>query len=176
MVGIAIGIGSVIALVTVGQIVQNEALVQFKELGTDIITISKDWGGGGSGKHSVSKITPDLAEEIPELCPAIKMVAPYNILYEEMFYAGKRNYVSALGVTEEFAVLNKLKVVEGRFISDLDMLMPFCVISQEVRQTLAEAGMTKFVGSSIYYKKQKVYDLRSDGRRGHGRNAPVRNG
>lgn len=151
LIGIAIGIGSVIALVTVGEIVQNEALIQFKEMGTDIITIARDRGDEGWGKHNVAKITPVLAEGISESCPAIRMVAPYTSLYGEMLYAGKRNHVSALGVTEEFAALNKLKVVQGRFISDLDRYMHFCVISQDARKMLAEAGMTEFVGSHILY-------------------------
>ena len=42
LIGIVIGIASVIAMVSVGTIVQNEALQQFKELGTDILTIEKD--------------------------------------------------------------------------------------------------------------------------------------
>ncbi|MEF2231592.1 MAG: ABC transporter permease [Pseudodesulfovibrio sp.] len=155
LIGIAIGIGSVIALVTVGQIVQNEALIQFKEMGTDIITITHNRMDDEWGKHNVAKITPVLAEAIPESCPAIRMVAPYNSLYGEMLYAGKRNHVSALGVTEEFAILNKLDVVEGRFISDLDRLMHFCVISQNAKKLLAEAGMTEFVGSHILYKGRR---------------------
>lgn len=47
LLGIVIGIGSVIAMVSVGIIASEHALKQFKEMGTDYIVISKGWGGGG---------------------------------------------------------------------------------------------------------------------------------
>ena len=53
LIGIVIGIGAVIAMVSVGKIVQEEALRQFKELGTDLLTIEKEQGGkpgGGGGR------------------------------------------------------------------------------------------------------------------------------
>jgi putative ABC transport system permease protein len=49
LIGIVIGIGSVIAMVSVGRIVQEESLRQFKEMGTDILTIEKEFGGGPPG-------------------------------------------------------------------------------------------------------------------------------
>ena len=44
LIGIVIGIGSVIALVTVGQMVQLTSLQQFQQMGTNIITVQRGWG------------------------------------------------------------------------------------------------------------------------------------
>ena len=41
LIGIVVGIGSVIAMVSVGTIVKQEALRQFMEMGTDVVTIRK---------------------------------------------------------------------------------------------------------------------------------------
>ena len=45
--GIVIGIGSVIGMVSIGTIVKNEALHQFKDMGIDIIMIIKDYDKSG---------------------------------------------------------------------------------------------------------------------------------
>jgi putative ABC transport system permease protein len=47
LIGIIIGIGSVIAMVSIGKIVQTEALRQFMSMGTNILTIRKESSGGG---------------------------------------------------------------------------------------------------------------------------------
>lgn len=42
-VGIVVGIGAVIAMVSTAQIVKQEALKQFRELGTDIVTVKRQY-------------------------------------------------------------------------------------------------------------------------------------
>ena len=39
VIGITIGIGSVITMVSVGKMVQNEAMKQFSEMGTNLLTV-----------------------------------------------------------------------------------------------------------------------------------------
>ena len=41
LIGIVLGIGSVIAMISVGMSAKVEALGQFRELGTDILTVTK---------------------------------------------------------------------------------------------------------------------------------------
>ena len=56
LIGIFVGIGSVIAMVSIGTIVQEEALRQFKEMGTDILSINKGYGSRGPGSMQLSLI------------------------------------------------------------------------------------------------------------------------
>lgn len=158
LIGIVIGIGSVIAMVSVGTIVQQEATRQFREMGTDIITIMKGAGGGGAapaggaGKVPVNvaiKLQDALA--LPLNCPAITLVAPYvTVNGGEVGYSGKKiTQAAVLGVTESFLFANKLKVRSGRYISDLDEQSQFCVVGSVVNQELIRLGATEVIGQKI---------------------------
>jgi len=157
LIGIVIGIGSVIAMVSVGTIVQNEALRQFKEMGTDILTIEKDFGGapgpgGGGGKGLVSvKIKLHDALAIPANCPGIGVVAPTaNGSGGEATYGGKKlERATLMGVTESFLAINKLRVKSGRFLSDLDEQSQFCVVGSGVSREIERRGVASAVGERI---------------------------
>ncbi len=153
LVGIVIGIGSVIALVTVGQIVANEALKQFKELGTDLLTIQKDYSGQDEEERSAGgkKETEFLeAMAIVNNCRSIAVVAPTVEDFAELQYGGRQAASpQVIGVTESFAGLNKLKLKEGRFVSDLDKDRYFCVLGSNTYQSLGKSGLKKIIGSKV---------------------------
>ncbi len=152
LIGIVIGIGSVIAMVSVGRIVQDEALRQFKEMGTDILTIEKDFGGspgGGPSKAPASLKLADVAA-IPPACPAVAVVAPSVRGSGEISFAGKRlERAAPMAVTASFLDINKLTIREGRFLSDLDQQSQYCVIGSEVADELTKLGARPLLGSRI---------------------------
>lgn len=155
LIGIVIGIGSVIAMVSVGRIVQDEALRQFKEMGTDILTIEKEFGGGlpggGGGRPAAkSALKLDTIRAIPSRCPAISSVAPSVRGTGEASFNGKKLERSGpMGVTASFLAINKLSIREGRFLSDLDEQSRFCVIGSQVAAELQKKGADPVVGSKI---------------------------
>ena len=146
LIGIAIGVGSVIAMMSVGIIVRDEALRQFRELGTDILTVSLRQEG--PGRDGVP-VTPDDALRLAAL-PAIARAAPYMISYGQASLAGKAvRDVSIVGATASLADLNKLEVVAGRHISDLDRRRYFAVVGAEVAAAMRQAGLERVVGESL---------------------------
>lgn len=156
LIGIVIGIGSVIAMVSVGTIVQQEATRQFREMGTDIITIMKGAGGGaesGGAARAPARVVMKLPDTlaIPANCPAITVVAPYvTVNGGEVGYAGKKiQQATVLGVTESFLLTNKLKLRSGRFISDLDEQSQFCSLGSQIYQELVRLGATEVIGQKI---------------------------
>ena len=157
LIGIVIGIGSVIAMVSVGKIVQEEALRQFMELGTDLLTIEKERGGGppGGGGRQGSSAPLKLAEvmALPEKCPTVGVVAPsISVWGSGASYAGKKlERAGMLGVTESFREINKLRVGRGRFISDLDEQSRYCVIGATLGQELRKRGGGEVIGEKIRY-------------------------
>jgi len=146
--GIIIGIGSVIAMVSIGTIVEAESLRQFKDMGTDILSIQKGYGGGAN-----KTITIKDATDIPVNCPSIATVAPYIQSGLPTWYSGKKIFGPCMGVTGAFRDLNKIKVKQGRFISDLDAFAYFCVLGDERAAGLGSFGLHEPVG-----KKLKVGD------------------
>jgi putative ABC transport system permease protein len=149
--GIIIGIGSVITIVSVGTIVQEEVIKQFTEMGTDVLTLTK---GNDTRTGSGPKIGLRLADSLnlPGYCPGVKNTAPYTRLYGTLKFEGNRMDIPALGVTESFKSINKLTLTSGRFISDLDVFMYYCVIGEDVMKKLKTQGLTDVIGAKVVYK------------------------
>ena len=149
LLGIVIGIGSVIAMVSVGEMVKHQVMKAFMTMGTDLLAIGPSQDSGES-----SHIPFAAAQRASKYCPVITQVAPYTQAYVDLTHKGKSFDLPMLGVTQSFKDINKLTVLEGRFISDLDLLMPFCVVTDKVRDRLIKAGMTEVVGAQILVKKR----------------------
>ena len=73
LIGIVIGIGSVIAMVSVGVIAKQQAIEQFKELGTEYLTV-KARGSRGTG----AGISLDAALGLAEQTSSIAAAAPWS--------------------------------------------------------------------------------------------------
>lgn len=164
LIGIVIGVGAVIAMVSVGQIVQNEAVQQFKDLGTDIINVENDMSGlipvektqsliSGSVGYRSPNAAFRLIElmSIPKKCPAIMLVSPTAPINSgEFTYAGKKlERTFVMGVTESFWEINRLKLKSGRFLSDLDEQSQFCVVGSEISAAIRNQGINNLLGEKI---------------------------
>ena len=151
LIGIVIGIGSVIAMLSVGTIAKHQALEQFRELGTDYLAIHVQGNATGGG----SAIRLEDVVELPLGAPSIAGVAPWLRSREAIVYAGKK-VVDApiLGVTGSFLGLNRLHLAEGRGISDLDFRTNRCVVGARVASALRLAGAQGQVDEPIRLKDQ----------------------
>jgi putative ABC transport system permease protein len=154
LIGIVIGIGSVIGMVSIGTIVQNEALKQFRDMGIDIVSVTKDYEDQGSNKG----FNIDDIYNLPDYSPLVKKVAPYIISSAQYSYAGKDLYIELMGVDESFFDLNKIYVREGRLLSDLDRNRFFCVIGTETADMLRKAGIKKLIGGHFLFG-ERIYTV-----------------
>ncbi|MEE9914121.1 MAG: ABC transporter permease [Deltaproteobacteria bacterium] len=144
LIGIVIGIGSVIAMVSIGTIVQQESIRQFKDMGVDIIAIRKNFSAGMK-----SEFSEDIIMKLPALKNNILEVAPYANSGTE-FYRGRAKMVmEQMGVTASFFSLNKLAASEGRLLSDLDQNRYCCVVGTELAAFLRNNGTPQLLGSRI---------------------------
>lgn len=148
LIGIIIGIGSVIAMVSIGAIAEEESLRQFKDMGTDILTIRKSYS---EDEKKATKKTIKLKDalDIPDNCPGISRVAPYIQTSLQTRYAGKSDFIPVIGVTKSFQDLNKIRVKEGRFISDLDIFRHLCVLGDKKATKLRTVGLKQPVGKML---------------------------
>ena len=148
LIGIAIGVGSVTAMISVGVVVQTEALKRFQELGTDILSIDFVTNSPRPGMSKVV-VTPDDAAGLVTL-PTIAAAAPYARSSGAASAGGEtiRN-VSVIGATAALADLNKLEIEAGRFISDLDHRRRFCVVGARVAARMRDAGIRRLVGEAV---------------------------
>ena len=151
LIGIVIGIGSVIAMISIGEIAKAEALRQFQELGTEILNIyarpSRERGArrGGSGRVRLAD-----AMGLAGGAPTIDVAAPWIQRGGEFRYAGRPlGEGELLGVGAAFADLNKLRLEAGRFISDLDGRREYCVVGAGVARAMRAAGARQIVGERL---------------------------
>jgi len=146
LLGIVIGIASVIAMVSVGNIVKNEALRQFQDMGTDFITIGNL---GEVGSVSGSTLTLTMVPKLQELCPALVSMTPYSIGFSKFKYRGNLWGTSILGVAGNFSKVNRLNMMNGRPISELDQEMYNCVLGSRITRLLREVGITNPLGLKV---------------------------
>ena len=141
---IAVGIGAVIAMVSIGEIVKAESLKQFRALGTDVVTVRLRQGDA-SRSLSHAEVA-GMADTIPE----IAAVAPWTSDNAEVLYRGAMaSRGQLLDVTKAFVPLQRLDVVEGRFVSDLDGSRTFCVLGSTAAQLVREVGARQLVGAWV---------------------------
>lgn len=147
LLGIIIGIASVIAMVSVGAVVKAEALRQFQELGTDFIVVSNlaDDSSSSKGGSIPLKSVPFLLKA----CPSLRNMAPYSMSYSNLSYRGKLVPSSVMGVTGAFFEVNKLSAESGRSLADVEQGMYNCVVGGRLASRLKRPGETNLHGQSI---------------------------
>ncbi len=127
LIGIMIGISSVVAMVSLGEIARDRARRQFETLGTDVLLIRPPYGG------RARDIPTAAALGMAEALPTIALAAPRISGNEQFRHAGKTvGQGSVQAVTAAFASINQLSLQTGRFVSQLDVDRRFCVVGAMV--------------------------------------------
>lgn len=125
MLGIVIGIGSVIALVSLGQSSQTSVTNQIQSLGANLLTVSPGSARGGfisGGAGSSTTLTLADAEAI-KTSPKITNVANVSPEYSkraQITANGKNTNTSVTGVRGVYSTIHKISVESGVFITDSD--------------------------------------------------------
>lgn len=150
LLGILVGTASVVAMVLGGQLATNEALKQFKTLGTDLLAISLTENQEDSHATSVQdQLTLDQARSVIKADKAILDVAPYTQLYNAMQYEGHELSGGVLGVTESFSRIVHVDIEKGRFVSTLDKYAMYCVIGDGVNKKIMQYSHRSALGQQV---------------------------
>jgi putative ABC transport system permease protein len=145
ILGIVIGIGSVIGMVSIGEIVRTQAVQQFKDLGTDVVLVQLD------PRQSISSasLDPALVRGIPGQVPGILEVSPFLLGSAEYEVRGKISYGQLFGADQRFFSINKLRLRAGRPVSELDANRYFCVVGASAGESLRGASAEGPVGQNL---------------------------
>ena len=144
LIGIMIGIASVITMISVGEIAKAKSRAEFEALGTDVMAIQTT-----SGRHG-STIALEDALALVAAVPTIADAAPRIQVQGGSRHAGKRvGRGSTQGVSAAFARVNRLALAEGRFISDLDYRASWCVVGARVAANMRRAGAAQVRGATV---------------------------
>ena len=148
LIGIMIGIASVIAMISTGEIAKSQSRKDFEALGTDILTIKPpDHLVGRPGRATIGL---EDALALAEVLPSVSEAAPRIETQGTFRYAGKRvGSGSVQGVSASFAQVNGLRMAEGRFVSNLDRGRYFAVVGADVAEGIGRRGASSAVGEIL---------------------------
>ena len=145
MLGIIIGVGAVIAMVSIGKGAQRQIQEEIASMGTNTLMVwtgtTRNWGiKGGAG--TMNTLTVEDFEAILRECPTVKMASPSaNSMAQVVF--GNQNWNSRIeGFNEQLPALRNWKVAEGSFFdeSHVKTAARVAVLGQTVATQLFEGA------------------------------------
>ena len=123
MLGIIIGVGSVIALMSVGRGAQASILSTYDRLGTNILAVVPT-SGEGTGMAGISFTTPSLTLDDAgaiEKAYGVVAIAPSNETFVQASTNTEDKYAVIEGVTPAYLTVMNHTVASGQFISQHDV-------------------------------------------------------
>lgn len=123
MLGIIIGISSVIAMVSIGQGAQASIESNISSMGSDLIIVQpgapRTQGAGVQGARGNAKtLTQDDATAIAKNLTLVKAVAPEISTRAQVTTRGMNTNTTVDGVTSSYPAVKNLQVDQGSFITD----------------------------------------------------------
>jgi len=142
-VSMAIGVGAVVVLTSLGEGARGYIVNQFSALGTNLLIVfpgRTETGGAGTGML-VGQTPRDLTlEDALALTRAsgIAAVAPLTVGTALMAYGGRSRETTVLGSTAQWKHIRRIEMQAGGFLSQSDprAATPVCVIGATVRREL----------------------------------------
>lgn len=123
VLGIVIGIGSVIALISLGQASQQAVQSQIQSLGSNLLTVNPGAQRSGAvqgAPGSSTTLTNADAEAIKTSAEVttIQTVSPEYSGLSQLTTSNTNTNTRVVGVVPEYAEVHKIKVASGSFISE----------------------------------------------------------
>ena len=141
LLGIVIGVGSVVAMLAIGTGAQNSVLDRISAMGSDLLLVRPsmaNFRGGGSAPVTLIPSDADAILEVPNVTFAVpEMTSSVTVRYGNIDYQTTAN-----GTVPAFPRAKSWKVASGEFINqdDMDTYAPVVVLGQTVAKTLFANG------------------------------------
>jgi len=140
MLGVIIGVASVIAMVSIIEGAREKVVKQFEEMGSRLVFVffSPEERKKGEGRSHLEYLTTEDAEAIRRECPLVTHVSP-ELPMDATFEVGGEEFSGRLvGCQPEFARLHNTELEGGHFFSqqDYDTWNKVCVIGATAREKL----------------------------------------
>lgn len=123
MLGIVIGIGSVIAMISVGQGAQNSIQSSIQSIGSNLILVMPGFQRGpgsqvSSGRGSAQTLTQEDATAIIKEITGAQAVAPEISRRYQITSPGKNTNTQVVGTVASYPGVRNIEIDQGSFISD----------------------------------------------------------
>lgn len=141
MLGVIIGIGSVISLTSIGQGIQKSTEDSIRSLGTDVLQVmagAAESGGISQGQGSVSTLTWEDAQAIAEQAPSATTVSAYLQRQAQVVYGEENTSTTVYGTDLAHPDARNTFPESGRFFTqeELTVADSVAVIAPTVQDNL----------------------------------------
>ncbi len=154
VLGIVIGIGSVIAMISIGQGAAGSIQSSIQSMGSNLITVSPGFQRSFSQIHtqrgSAQTLTIEDSEAIAEEVAGVLAVAPQLSGRYQVVVKGSNANSQVIGTTPEYLSVRNINMERGFFISDQNVrsLSKVAVLGTTIRDDLFGEGVNP-VGQMI---------------------------
>lgn len=153
MLGIIIGVLSVILSSAIGMGAKDSITKQVESLGSNVLTImpgSTSSGGISHGFGSASTLTESDATAIQQQDPDVQYVAPLDSTSEQVVFGVNNTNTAIEGTNEQYPEIKDISMAQGRFFlqEEVNSAANVAVLGSDVAQTLF-AGAGNPVGQTI---------------------------
>jgi putative ABC transport system permease protein len=157
MLGIIIGVASVIAMLAIGEGSKKSIQDQISSMGTNLVSVSptsQHRGGIELGNAAAVSLTIKDLDAIRAECPSISDLSPEVRANGQAVYSNKNWPTSLFGSNTEYLRIKLIEVSEGRSFTEQEVkgAAKVCLIGETVLVNLFGKG-TNPIGLSIRYKK-----------------------
>ena len=169
MLGIIIGVGSVIIMISLGNGTTQKVRAQIASLGSNLLVIFPARGFNTGGGSMSKKFTQSEVEILRTRLYYASKIAPMASSSVTAQYAGANTQTTINGITEEYFSVASWEVESGREFSADEKSKSVCILGQSVRTALFKnenpLGAKVRIGRSIC---EVVGVLKSKGQGGMG--------
>lgn len=155
MLGIVIGIASVIAMTAIGRGAQNSVSASIESIGANLIMImpgaQRSFGGPNASRGGAQSLTLEDAEAISQRVDNIENVVREVSTRQQVVATGTNTNTSIIGTEPSYSKVRNVLVDEGEFISDqnISSASKVAVLGSTTRDDLFGEGATDIIGEKI---------------------------
>lgn len=162
MLGVVFGVGSVVAMLSVGEGASKEALSQIRKLGSNNIIVSsiksveEEQTSTQHSHMSIYGLTYEDYRRISESFPNIKQTAPVKLMRKDSRLRERTMELRVVGTTPEWFELVPRDIIAGRIIlrTDQEKRSPVAVLTEfgarKILATQAVIGQTIRIGGNEF--------------------------
>ncbi len=151
VLGVTIGVGSVVIMISIIEGARARVVKEFEELGSNLIFVVYERRGPGefvrddeeeSSQRRVRSLSLDDARAIKVSCPSVGEVAPQIQLPMRAYRLGRSRRIQLIGITEEANRVMRLELARGRRLYETDVRewRKVCLIGHRIAEQLFPDG------------------------------------
>jgi len=156
MLGIIIGVASVIAMLAIGEGSKVNITKEMSSMGTNMVMVMPNMqrrGGVSLGASSSMALKYSDVEAIRNEASSVAAVSPEIRANGQVIFSNNNTQTTIYGVSEEYLTIKKLEILSGRIFNanELKGMSKVCILGQTVVENLFGAGADP-VGLTIRVK------------------------